>query len=185
MKVHGSFVILDINNKRCTDARNIFKVDIGKTSSPHDCSGPQVLRCCIMNYGSVHISHIWCVIFWRGDRQCFLPCGPVTFQYMFYFWLISVCEAGRPVFVFLMISHHLQVKLNHSSRQDRLLSLTMWRNNQIQRPDWLRPKKKLLIANTRSSVIFSKVHKTKTFFHTFLCFCLIESSVIMWSVSWE
>ena len=76
MKVHGSFVILDINNKRCTDARNIFKVDIGKTSSPHDCSGPQVLRCCIMNYGSVHISHIWCVILWRGDRQCFLPCGP-------------------------------------------------------------------------------------------------------------
>lgn len=42
MKVHGSFVILDINNKRCTDARNIFKVDIGKTSSPHDC---QDLRC--------------------------------------------------------------------------------------------------------------------------------------------
>ena len=44
MKVHGSFVILDINNKRCTDARNFFKVDIGKTSSPHDCSGPPLAQ---------------------------------------------------------------------------------------------------------------------------------------------
>ena len=99
-----------------------------------------------MNYGSVHISHIWCVIFWRGDRQCFLPCGPVTFQYMFYFWLISVSEpATARVFVSLMISHHLEVKLNKNSRQAET-SLSDNAKKQSNTMLSLMATKKLLIA---------------------------------------
>ena len=76
MKVHGSFVILDINNKRCTDARNIFKVDIGKTSSPHDCSGPPLAQVLYELWIGAYFPYLMCNILtrWQTVFLAVWPC---------------------------------------------------------------------------------------------------------------
>ena len=119
------------------------------------------------------------------DRgSCCVVCWPschisihVLFLTNFSFW-----ASNGQVFVSLMISHHLEVKLNKNSRQDET-SLSDNAKKQSNTMLSLMATKKLLIGWQEvpwfSQQKNSNIAWIGIYFHTFLSLCLIESNVIM------
>ena len=98
------------------------------------------------------------ILFWRvtPDSQDFLPCSRCHISIHVLFLTNFCLWARATVFVNLMISHHFQVKLNSTSRQDEP-SLSDNAKKQSNTMGRLMSTKKQLIGLTRSSVIFSEV----------------------------
>ena len=142
--------------RRTTHEGNHYEMDYPPSLKPQSVKCKTCVRPGSVPGISSYFPDWWVILFWRVDRQHFLPCSPCHISiHVLFLTNVSLWRSPGRLFLCLMISHHLEVRINKTCRQEGewLPDNAKKQSNTMRR---LRATKKLLIDKN-----FRDFHETK------------------------